>query len=136
MTYTSSDGYANSQLVGALVNVDVMVNGSYLTSLSKNYYGRECAFDMSPVLTTVAKYGQTVPYNYEISYTKNGEYSYVGAVSNNHVTPGYMCNQGAKYLNLATSTVIVAQNFYRGDSRNVANKTILYLYGDTIPVSY
>lgn len=136
MTYTAYDGSAYSQLNGALINVDLIVDGNYITSLAKNYYGKECAFNMSPLLTTLAKVGETWEYDLDISYTKEGDYTFLGTISNNHIAQGYMVNQGAKYLDLSSNNVIVAQNYSRGTSRDVSNKTILYVYGNSIPVSF
>lgn len=131
----ANDGSANSSLVGAIISADIIADGRYITSLSKNFYGRECAFDMSPILTTVSKFGETVPYTFSLSYTKNGEYTYLGRINTNYATPGYMVNQGAKYLTLGNSTVI-AQNHSRGDARGVDNNTILYVYDNQIPISF
>lgn len=138
LEYTAYDGSANSSLAGALINVNVIVNGKYITALAKNYYGKECAFDVSPVLTSVAKIGETVPYHFHVSYTKDGEYTYLGRVGggDNHIAQGYMVNQGSKYLDITQSSVVIAQNFSRGTAKGLANNTILYLYGNTIPVTF
>lgn len=136
LTNTASDGNANSQLAGAVVNVDVIADSNYLTSLSKSYYGSECAFDMSPVLTTIAQIGRTVPYSFKLSYTKEGEYTSLGNVTDNSIAQGYMVNQGAKYLTLPSNAIAVAQNYSRGTSRAVSNSTLLYIYGDTVPVYF
>lgn len=133
MSYVASDGNAND-LVGSLVNVDVFTNGNYVTSLGKNFYGYECAFDMSPLLTTLSTVGRAVPYNFKISYTKNGSYNYLGSLSTNYIVPGYMCNQGAKFL--PANSFSIAQNYSRGDVRGVDNNTILYLYDSRIMLSF
>lgn len=135
LTKTAYDGSA-SPLNGSLVNVDIIEGTSrYITTLEKSFYKGECAFNLSPVLTTLVDIGNTTPYTLIVSYTKNGEYNNIGTISDNHIAQGYMCNQGAKYIPL-TNSIIVAQNFSRGESKNVDNKTILYLYGDTIPLAF
>lgn len=137
-SYVSKSAYDGSASVlnGSLVNVEVLSGTSmYITTLEKSFYNGECAFNLSPVLTTLAEIGKTKPYTLKVSYTKNGNYNKIGTISSNHIAQGYMCNQGAKYIPLSNS-IIVAQNFARGGNRSVDNKTILYLYGDTIPLSF
>lgn len=134
LAYSAVDGSANSGLVGALVNVDVYVEADYVTTLTKSFYNGECAFNMSPLLTTFAKEGRAIPYTFEVSYTKNGEYTYLGGLQQNFISVGYMVNQGEKYL--VNSGINVAQNYSRGKTRGTANNTLLYVYGNTIPVSF
>ena len=50
-----TDGYADSTLSGAKIDVDVFSGDEYVTTLEKNYYGGECAFNMSPVLINVTQ---------------------------------------------------------------------------------
>lgn len=135
LTKSLTQGTANSPLYGAQVDVDVFKNGSYVTTLEKNYYGSECAFDLSPLLTTFANEAITVPYTAKISYIKNGQYVVLGNMPTNHIAQGYMVNQGNKFLILGSSN-IVAMNCSRGTNRDVANNTILYLYGNTVPISF
>lgn len=137
-SYVSESAYDGqaSALNGSLVNVEVLSGTNiYITTLEKSFFNGECAFNLSPVLTTLAEIGKTKPYTLKVSYTKNGNYNKVGTISSNHIAQGYMCNQGAKYIPLSNS-IIVAQNFARGGNRSVDNKTILYLYGNTIPLSF
>lgn len=134
LSYTAIDGSATSSLAGSIISVRVASRGNYVTTLSKSYYGSECAFNMSPLLTTLAKPGMTVPYNYDVSYVKNGTYSLLGQVNNNHISVGYMVNQGQKFL--VNTSLNIAQNYSRGTSRGIENNTILYVYGTTIPISF
>lgn len=134
LAFSAVDGSANSSLIGALINVDASVGGDYKTTLTKSFYGGECAFNVSPFLTTITKIGEAVPYRFDVSYAKNGEYSYIGAVSGNYAVQGYMCNQGNKYL--VNSGVNIAQNYSRGKTRGTDNNTLLYVYGTTIPLSF
>lgn len=136
LTRTIAQGSSSSSLYGCKVDVDVMHGNQYLTTLEKNYYKGECAFDMSPVLTTFAERGKTEPYSFVIStINQSGEYSELGRTSTNYITQGYMVNQGRKYIPLGSSAV-VAQNYSRGTEKEQSNNTLLYVYGNSIPFSY
>ena len=128
-----TDGYAESDLQGALIDVDVYSNDNYITTLEKNWYNGEAAFDMSPVLTTLSEYGRIVPYEFKVSSFKDGEYALLGSVSDNYTTVGYMCNQGYKYI--AMNSIDIAANLTRGENKGVDNNTILYLYQPSIDIS-
>ena len=131
-----TQGSAQSQLVGAKIDVDVYNGSEYITTLEKNFYKGEAAFNMSPVLTTFAKRGETQPYLFRLNtITSSGNYNLLGTVGSNHIAQGYMCNQGQKYLELYSYETI-AQNFFRGSEKQSWNNTLLYLYGNTIPFSF
>lgn len=133
---TGTDGSASSGLYGAKIDVDVYSDNEYITTLEKNYYGSEVAFNLSPVLTTISKHGETTPYDITISkIDKNGNYGEVGSVSTNYSVVGYMVNQGNKY-NVAQSDITFAQNVTRGSNRDVLNNSLLYVYEPTIPISF
>lgn len=130
------DGSASSSLNGALIDVDVTKNGEYVTTLEKNFYNGEAAFDVSPVLTTIAQHGKVEWYEFKISSLKNGEYALLGNLEHNYVTVGYMCNQGYKYLILDNmDRVLLAQNVSRGGNNGYTNKTMLYTYAPNIRLS-
>lgn len=133
ITMTGVDGSADSDLNGAQISVDVYTQGNYITTLTKNWYGGEAAFNMSPVLTTISEYGMVVPYSFSISSLKGGNYALLGTVTDNYSSIGYMVNQGYKYLTM--DGMVVAQNFSRGENRGVDNNSILYLYQPQIDVS-
>ena len=136
-TYISISGTdgTGSSLNGAIVGVDVLyAGGGYVTTLEKSFYNGECAFNLSPVLTTMADIGSTVGYTLRMYFIANGIYTLYGTLTGNHIAQGYMCNQGAKYIPL--SGIIVAQNMSRGTSRVVDNNMLLYLYGNTIPLTF
>lgn len=135
MHVEATDGSADSSLYNAKIDVDIYSNSNYITTLEKNYYGKEVAFDLSPVLTTIAEYGTAVPYEMKVSSIVDGEYSLLGNVSTNYVGIGYMVNQGAKYMNIGSNSVI-AQNFSRGtEMGGIENSTLLYVYNPSIPIS-
>ena len=130
-----TDGTASS-LNGALVNVQINKSSDYVTTLEKSFYKGECAFNLSPVLTTMAKVGETTKYNLKVSYIKDGVYHSVATIQNNYIAQGYMCNQGKKYIDLNGEAVIMAMNYKRGEAKGTSNRTIFYLYGDKIPLSF
>lgn len=137
---SATDGSSDASLYGAKVDVDIYSEDAsgtkYITTLEKNYYGSECAFDMSPVLTTFAEIGKTMPYSLKVSSLKGETYSVLSEFSDNYIAQGYMCNQGNKYINLGDNTLMFAQNFSRGSEKDKDNNTLLYVYGTTIPFSF
>lgn len=136
LNITVEQGTSQSALYGAKVDVDVYAGSDYVTTLEKNAYNGEVAFNMSPVLTTIAKRGETQPYLFRLNtITASGGYNLLGTVGMNYISQGYMCNQGNKYLTLST-VEIPAQNFSRGSNKGVWNNTILYVYGGNIPFSF
>lgn len=131
-----TQGSSQSQLVGSKIDVDVYNGSEYITTLEKNFYNGEAAFNMSPVLTTFAKRGKTEPYLFRLNtISQSGEYQILGTVGTNYISQGYMCNQGQKYLELYDYEVM-AQNFFRGSEKQSWNNTLLYVYGNTIPFSF
>ena len=135
ITTQFNDGEAYSTLVGSKIDVDVYNGDDYVTTLEKNYYGDECAFNISPVLTTFAKYGETMPYSLKLSYlSDDGAYAQLGEVPTNYISIGYMVNQGYKYLD--GNMMTIAQNYSRGDNKDTDNNTILYIYEPKVPISF
>lgn len=128
------DGSAYSELAGAKIDVDIYTDDQYITTLEKNYHGAECAFNISPVITTFAEYGRCRPFTMRVSSLINGEYTLLGNIDENQVAIGYMCNQGYKYLDSTIFTV--ANNFSRGTEKDTLNNTILYIYYPQIPISF
>lgn len=136
VSISGTDGTASSALFGAKIDVDVYSDGEYITTLEKNYYGSEVAFNMSPVLATISEVGKSVPYNMKITFiNRNGIFGQVGTVPTNYSVVGYMVNQGYK-VNSATTSTVVAQNVSRGDNRDTYNNSLLYLYEPTISISF
>ena len=136
MAYAGTNGTSTSSLYGSKIDVDVYGQGGYITTLEKSFYGTECAFNMTPVLNTITKVGELTPYKlYITAYSSSGATSSLGSISQNYATEGFMCNQGQDFLKL-TSGITIAQNVSRGTYRNHHNNTILYVYGDTIPLDF
>lgn len=130
----AEDGTAYSTLYDSIINVDVYNDGDYVTTLEKNFYNGEAAFNLSPVLNTFSEVGKAKQYTLSITSMKDGVYSDVGSVAANYASVGYMVNQGPKYLD--NSIMNIAQNMSRGESRDFENNTILYLYQPNIPISF
>lgn len=133
MAKTYTDGTAYSPLYGSIVLADIYHSGQYVTTLEKNFYDGQTAFNLSPVLTTFSETGNAVPYSVRLSSLKEGVYSQLGNISTNYASVGYMVNQGQKYLD--NSYMNIAQNFSRGQSRAFENNTILYIYQPNIKIS-
>lgn len=131
---SGTDGTSFSSLFGSKIDVDVYNGGEYVTTLEKNFYGSEVAFNISPVLTTFAEYGDALPYTLKLSSIVNGEYTLLGDVDTNYISVGYMTNQGNKYL--FNEGLNIAQNFSRGTNKDAANNTLLYTYAPNIPISF
>lgn len=136
VTTATTAGTATSTLVNSKITVDVYSNDEYVTSLEKNYQSEKCRFDMTPVLATMSKYGETIPYSFEISaLNESGTSTSLGSVTGNSVSVGYMVNQGDKFLTV-NDNIFIAQNVTRGKLRDAYNSSLLYVYDDTIPISF
>ena len=139
-SFSASNGSVSDELIGGSVELSLLDGSSnFITSLEKNYYESGMAFDVTPILTTIAERGKTVPYKLEVSATKNdGTYTLLGSITGNSISQGYMVNQGFRYIPLDTlpNNWMIAQNVSRGSSKGDRNNTLLYVYGDTIPVSW
>jgi len=139
-SFSATNGTVADELIGGTVEVSVLDDSSnYITSLEKNYYESGIAFDVTPLLATLAEPGKTVPYNLQVNATKNnGEYISVGTISGNSIAQGYQVNQGLDYipLNSVQNDFYFAQNVSRGKLRQWDNNMTLYVYGNTIPVSW
>lgn len=139
-SFNATNGTVADELIGGTVEVSVLDDSSnFITSLEKSYYESGMMFDVTPVLTTMAERGKTVPYKLKVSATKNdGTYTVLGSITGNSISQGYMVNQGFRYIPLNTLPYnwMIAQNVSRGSSKGDRNNTLLYVYGDTIPVSW
>lgn len=95
-------GTATNQLYDSKIDLDIF-DGSenvanYLTTLEKNFYNSECAFDISPVLATFSEYGESKPFHINLSAIgSEGNYIDLGEVSGNSVI-GYSANYSSRYL--------------------------------------
>ena len=134
MSVSVQDGSSTSILFNSKIQVDVYNSNAasvnnFITTLEKNWYGDECAFDMSPVLSTFSEYGQTQPYTFVLNvYRDNGEWQNQGTVSGN-TTIGYHANQSDKYKYAQGAQMLLNKN------RGTNGTMILYTYNNVIPYS-
>lgn len=134
MSVSVQDGSSTSILLNSKIQVDVYNSNAasvnnFITTLEKNWYGDECAFDMSPVLSTFSEYGQTQPYTFVLNvFRDNGEWQNQGTVSGN-TTIGYHSNQSDKYKYAQGSQMLLNKN------RGTNGTMILYTYNNVIPYS-
>lgn len=134
MSVSVQDGSSTSILFNSKIQVDVYNSNeasvnNFITTLEKNWYGDECAFDMSPVLSTFSEYGQTQPYTFVLNvYRDNGEWQNQGTVSGN-TTIGYHANQSDKYKYAQGAQMLLNKN------RGTNGTMILYTYNNVIPYS-
>lgn len=134
MSVSVQDGNSYSILFNSKIDIDVYDSASvnvsnYITTLEKNWYGDECAFDMSPVLATFSEYGQTKPYAFVINvFREDGEWQNQGTVSGN-TTIGYHANQSDKYKYAQGAQMLLNKN------RGTNGTMILYTYNNVIPYS-
>ena len=134
MGVSVQDGSSTSILFNSKIQVDVYNSNeanvnNFITTLEKNWYGYECAFDMSPVLSTFSEYGQTQPYTFVLNvFRDNGEWQNQGTVSGN-TTIGYHANQSDKYKYAQGAQMLLNKN------RGTNGTMILYTYNNVIPYS-
>lgn len=134
MSVSVQDGSSTSILFNSKIQVDVYNSNAasvnnFITTLEKNWYGDECAFDMSPVLSTFSEYGQTQPYTFVLNVRRdNGEWQNQGTVSGN-TTIGYHANQSDKYKYAQGAQMLLNKN------RGTNGTMILYTYNNVIPYS-
>ena len=134
MWVSVQDGSSTSILFNSKIQVDVYNSNeanvnNFITTLEKNWYGDECAFDMSPVLSTFSEYGQTQPYTFVLNvFRDNGEWQNQGTVSGN-TTIGYHANQSDKYKYAQGAQMLLNKN------RGTNGTMILYTYNNVIPYS-
>lgn len=134
LTVSISEGSSYSVLFNSKIDVDVYSGSTsddknYVTTLEKNWYGNECAFDVSPILSTISQYGYTQPYELSLQLIRaDGEWQYLGKVSGN-TTIGYHANQSDK-LKFAQGVQMLLN---KGRGENGVMK--LYTYSNYIPYS-
>lgn len=130
------NGSSSDLLTGSKVTLDVYTEGGHLITVDKNYYKDGINFDLSPILSTATENGNTTKYDITAYYTKNGQTTKIGEVTNNYAANGYSVNQGLFYIPSFTGTY-VAQNVSRGTSKATYNNTTLYyIDGEQISLSF
>lgn len=126
-TMVSVDIYDITGMTQPRLGSNQTPNGTYITTLKKQYYKDETHFDLSPVLTTLARPNETVAYLLYVYATIDNRLQTLGQIGYNYVVEGYSVNQGGTYIP-NFSNIKLAQNVSRGTSRTPINSTILYTY--------
>lgn len=128
-----TDGNSYSVYFNSKIDVDIYAGDmedkdNYVTTLEKNFYGEECAFDVSPVLATFSEFGKTKPYTFSLNlFRADGEWQSIGTVSG-YTTIGYLANGSDKYISTDALRLLVNQ---KRDTDGIT----LYTYTNTIPLS-
>lgn len=145
LTLLITDGSSEAAFYGTIFNIDIFKydaendKDEYITTLEKNFYGSELAFNLSPVLTTIAEYGKTVPYKMVLSYLKytdnnDATLNALAEFNNLDIMQGYVCNQGKNFI--TRNVLEIAQNVSRGNTKGTTNNTTLYVYKPEIDISF
>lgn len=123
---------SDGKFLNSKIDVDVYCEDEYVTTLEKNWYGNECAFDVTPVLATMTESknennAEIKTYNLNINkLAEDGTYSSLGSVSG-VTTNGFLANQSQKYLPLTVQPLNNNKTTDRGN--------ILYTYSNKIQFS-
>ena len=106
------------------------VMGEYLTTLTKEAFGEEVSFDLSPLLSAITDYGTLSEINLYVYIMNDNVMTLAGIMKDIYFTTGYMVNQGVNYLPVPSTQL--AQNVSRGSTKSQLNNTILYVYQPSI----
>ena len=104
--------------------------GTYLTTLTKEAFGEEVSFDLSPLFSAITDYNTLSEVNLYIYIMNDNILTLAGIMKDIYFTTGYMVNQGLNYINVASTQL--AQNVYRGTNKPQLNNTILYVYQPSV----
>ena len=104
--------------------------GTYLTTLTKEAFGEEVSFDLSPLFSAITDYNTLSEVNLYIYIMNDNTLTLAGIMKDIYFTTGYMVNQGVNYLPVPSTQL--AQNVSRGTTKSTINNTILYVYQPTI----
>ena len=127
ITITQTIGSSNSSLENGKVVADVFTGNKYITSMEKNYYESEVAFDLSSVLSTFSEYGELKPYNVKLyGALSDGSFTTLGEKSA-YIGYGYKVNNSSDFLYL--NGITLAQYVEDGHSNSgKLNTSLLYMY--------
>lgn len=104
--------------------------GTYLTTLTKEAFGEEVSFDLSPLFSAITDYDTLSEVNLYIYIMNDNILTLAGIMKDIYFTTGYMVNQGLNYINVASTQL--AQNVYRGTDKSQLNNTVLYVYQPSV----
>jgi hypothetical protein len=121
------------------VYLDLYYNGdNYLTTLQKEFYRDSISFNVSPALQTITTYDDAVKWKGKLYAMVDDKFIDLTDTNENYVVNGYLVNQGGTYIDygsLPSAQVYPALNVSRGGDRTQHNKTLLYIYEPTFPIT-
>lgn len=134
LTISQTTGTSTTELENGKVSVDIYSGNNYITTLEKNYYNGEVAFEISNVLSTLTNYGDISNWKANIyAIYQNGNYANLGNKSG-YTSYGYSVNGSLDYLYL--NGITVAQYMTKGNSNSGKyNSSLLYIYQPLINIS-
>lgn len=104
--------------------------GTYLTTLTKEAFGEEVSFDLSPLFSAITDYDTLSEVNLYIYIMNDNILTLAGIMKDIYFTTGYMVNQGLNYINVPSTQL--AQNVSRGSTKPQLNNTVLYVYQPSV----
>ena len=126
------DIYKNNS-PGNRINGTAWVRGNFIAHLEKSVWGT-VSFDLSNIFNTESEIGTLSSYELIIYSQIDGEINTLGDLKFIYATPGYFVNQGGSFIPKFTGCYL-AQNVSRGNSVGGINKSILYVYYNSITFS-
>ena len=106
-SYSLYNGSVTSDLVQGKIILKLSDNGNEITELVKNWHGNSTSFDISPALSTFAKYGEGSIYTVKVDKMgSNGIYGSVDNIGENVVTYGFKCNDSDRFLPITDRILI------------------------------
>lgn len=127
------DIYKNNSQVNR-INGTTWTRGSFIARMEKNVWGGSVSFDLSNIFNTESEIGTLSEYEIIIYSEIDGRITALGDLKNIYATPGYFVNQGGSFIPKFTGCYL-AQNVSRGNSVGGVNKSILYVYYNSIVFS-
>lgn len=116
------------------INGTTWSRGSFIAQLEKTVWGGTVSFDLSSIFNTESEIGTLSGYEIIISSEVDGNITTLGDLKYIYATPGYLVNQGGAFIPKFTGCYL-AQNVSRGNSVGGVNKSILYVYYNSIVFS-
>lgn len=125
--------YKNNSPVNR-INGNTWTRGSFITQLVKTVWGGTVSFDLSEIFNTESEIGTLSEYEIIIYSEIDSNITTLGDLKRIYATPGYFVNQGGSFIPKFTGCYL-AQNVSRGNSVGGVNKSILYVYYNSIVFS-
>lgn len=109
-------------------------SNTYMTTIEKNVYNDDVSFDLSSIFNIFTSYDKVVSYMLRVYSNIDGKISQIGYMYPVYAVPGYFVNQGGSFIPNFSGNVL-AQNVSRGKITTVLNRSILYVYYNSIVLS-